>query len=134
MPSTKRGWLPDPSTDAERTVGDVTTVAGAGALVVGVGGGRIFMDLAVFIAPVCAEDSEAVNKSGSMVIAEVASAAVVELNDPTTTGVADEDAGVDNPPDGPVPVLTAEKPETSKMYFQKGYTKIYKIKLSKEDH
>ena len=129
MPSTKRGWLPDPSPDAERTVGDVTTVAGAGALVVGVGGGRT-----VFIAPVCAEYSEAVNKSGSMVIAEVASAAVVELNDPTTTGVADEDAGVDNPPDGPVPVLTAEKPETSKMYFQKGYTKIYKIKLCKEDH
>ena len=129
MPSTKRGWLPDPSPDAERTVGDVTTVAGAGALVVGVGGGRT-----VFIAPVCAEYSEAVNKSGSMVIAEVASAAVVELNDPTTTGVADEDAGVDNPPDGPVPVLTAEKPETSKMYFQKGYTNIYKIKLGKEDH
>ena len=115
-------------------MGDVTTVAGAGALVVGVGGGRTFMDLAVFIAPVCAEDSEAVNKSGSMVIAEVASAAVVELNDPTATGVADEDAGVDNPLDGPVPVLTAEKPETSKMYFQKGYTNIYKIKLSKEDH
>ena len=133
MPSTKRGWLPDPSTDAERTVGDVTTVAGAGALVVGVGGG-IFMDLAVLIAPVCAEDSEAVNKSGSMVIAEVASAAVVEVNDPTTTGVADEDAGVHNPLDGPVPVLTAEKAETSKMYFQKGCTKIYKIKLCKEDH
>lgn len=133
MPSTKRGWLPDPSTDAERTVGDVTTVAGAGALVVGVGGG-IFMDLAVLIAPVCAEDSEAVNKSGSMVIAEVASAAVVEVNDPTTTGVADEDAGVHNPLDGPVPMLTAEKAETSKMYFQKGYTKIYKIKLCKEDH
>ena len=133
MPSTKRGWLPDPSTDAERTVGDVTTVAGAGALVVGVGGGT-FMDLAVLIAPVCAEDSEAVNKSGSMVIAEVASAAVVEVNDPTTTGVADEDAGVHNPLDGPVPMLTAEKAETSKMYFQKGYTKIYKIKLCKEDH
>ena len=133
MPSTKRGWLPDPSTDAERTVGDVTTVAGAGALVVGVGGG-IFMDLAVLIAPVCAEDSEAVNKSGSMVIAEVASAAVVEVNDRTTTGVADEDAGVHNPLDGPVPMLTAEKVETSKMYFQKGYTKIYKIKLCKEDH
>ena len=133
MPSTKRGWLPDPSTDAERTVGDVTTVAGAGALVVGVGGG-IFMDLAVLIASVCAEDSEAVNKSGSMVIAEVASAAVVEVNDPTTTGVADEDAGVHNPLDGPVPVLTAEKAETSKMYFQKGCTKIYKIKLCKEDH
>lgn len=133
MPSTKRGWLPDPSTDAERTVGDVTTVAGAGALVVGVGGG-IFMDLAVLIAPVCAEDSEAVNKSGTMVIAEVASAAVVEVNDPTTTGVADEDAGVHNPLDGPVPMLTAEKAETSKMYFQKGYTKIYKIKLCKEDH
>ena len=133
MPSTKRGWLPDPSTDAERTVGDVTTVAGAGALVVGVGGG-IFMDLAVLIAPVCAEDSEAVNKSGSMVITEMASAAVVEVNDPTTTGVADEDAGVHNPLDGPVPVLTAEKAETSKMYFQKGCTKIYKIKLCKEDH
>ena len=115
-------------------MGDVTTVAGADALVVGVGGGRTFMDLAVFIAPVCAEDSEAVNKSGSKVIAEVASAAVVEVNDPTTTGVADEDAGVDNPLDGPVPVLTAEKAETSKMYFQKGYTKKYKIKLCKEDH
>ena len=134
MPSTKRGCLPDPSTDAERTVGDVTNVAGAGALVVGVGGGRTFMDLVVFIAPVCAEDSEAVNKSGSMVISEVDNAAVVEVNDPTTTGVADEDAGVDNLLDGSVPVLTAEKAETSKMYFQKGYTKIYKIKLSKEDH
>jgi len=115
-------------------VGDVTTVAGDGALVAGIGGGRKFMDLAVFIAPVCAEDSEAVNRSGSMVIAEVASAAVVEVNDPTTTGVADEDASVDNPLDGPMPVLTAEKAETSNIYFQKGYTKIHKIKLCKEDH
>lgn len=100
-------------------MGDVTTVARAGALVVGVGGGRTFMDLAVFIAPVCVEDSEAVNESGSMAIAEVASAAVVEVNDPTTTGVADEDVGVDNPLDGPVPVLTAEKVERLKCIFKR---------------
>ena len=40
----------------------------------------------------------------------------VEVNDPTTAGVADEDAGVDNLPDGPVPVLTAEEAGTSEMH------------------
>ena len=97
-------------------MGDVTTVAGAGALVAIVGGGRTSVDMPVFIAPVGAEDSEAVNRLESMVIAEVATTAVVEVNDPTTAGVADEDADVDNPLDGPLPVLTAEKAETSKMY------------------
>ena len=37
----------------------------------------------------------------------------VEVNDPTTAGVAGKDAGVDNLPDGPVPVLTAEEAGTS---------------------
>lgn len=120
--------------DAERSVGDVTTVAGAGALVAIVGGGKTSMDLVVFIAPVGSEDSEAVNRSESMVIAEVATTAVLEVNDPTTAGVADEDADVDNPLDGLLPVLTAGKAETSKMYFQKRYTKIYKIKLCEGDH
>ena len=77
------------------------------------------MDMAVFIASVIAEDNEAVNRSGSIVIAEVVSASVVEVNDPTTAGVTDEDAGVDNSLDGPVPALRAEVAGTSEIYFQK---------------
>lgn len=96
-------------------MGVVTAVAGAGALVAGVGGGRTF----VFIAPVIAEDNEAVNRSGSMVIAEVVSASVVEVNDPTTAGVTDEDAGVDNSLDGSVLASRAEVAGTSEIYFQK---------------
>ena len=102
------------------TVGVVTAVAGAGALAAGVGGGRTSVDIAVFIAPGSAEDSEAVNRSGSIVIAEVFSASV-EVSDPTTNGVAGEDFGVDSPLDGPVPVLTAEEAGTSEMYLQKRY-------------
>ena len=82
------------------------------------------MDLAVFIAPVGAEDSEAVNRSESMVIADVATTVVVEVNDPTTAGVADEDADVDNPLDDPLPVLTAEKAETSKCILKEIYKDI----------
>ena len=62
-------------------MGVVTAVAGAGALVAGVGGGRTSVDMPVFIAPVSAEDNKAVNRSGSMVIAEVVSASVVERSD-----------------------------------------------------
>ena len=112
-------------------MGDVTTVAGAGALVAIVGGGRTSIDLAVFIAPVGAEDSEAVNRSESMVIADVATTVVVEVNDPTTAGVADEDADVDNPLDGPLPVLTAEKAETSKMYFKRDIQRYTKLSHAK---
>lgn len=100
-------------------MGVVTAVAGAGTLVAGVGGGRTFVDMPVFIAPVIAEDNEAVNRSGSMVIAEVVSASVVEVNDPTTAGVTDEDAGVDNSLDGSVLASRAEVAGTSEIYFQK---------------
>ena len=100
-------------------MGVVTAVAGAGALVAGVGGWRTSVDMPVFIAPVSAEDNEAVNRSGSMVIAEVVSASVVDVNDPTTAGVTDEDAGVDSSLDGLVPASRAEVARTSEIYFQK---------------
>ena len=100
-------------------MGVVTAVAGAGALVAGVGSGRTSVDMPVFIAPVSADDNEEVNRSGSMVIAEVVSASVVEVNDPTTAGVTDEDAGVDNSLDGPVLASRAEVAGTSEIYFQK---------------
>ena len=77
------------------------------------------MNMAVFIASVIAEDNEAVNRSGSMVIAEVVSASVVEVNDPTTAGVTDEDAGVDSSLDGLVLASRAEVAGTSEIYFQK---------------
>ena len=100
-------------------MGVVTAVAGAGALVAGVGGGRTSVDMPVFIAPVSADDNEEVNRSGSMVIAEVVSASVVEVNDPTTAGVTDEDASVDNSLDGPVLASRAEVAGRSEIYFQK---------------
>ena len=77
------------------------------------------MNMAVFIASVIAEDNEAVNRSGSMVIAEVVSASVVDVNDPTIAGVTDEDAGVDSSLDGLVPASRAEVARTSEIYFQK---------------
>ena len=77
------------------------------------------MNMAVFIASVIAEDNEAVNRSGSMVIAEVVSASVVDVNDPTIAGVTDEDAGVDSSLDGLVLASRAEVAGTSEIYFQK---------------
>ena len=54
-----------------------------------------------------------------MVIADVVSASVVDVNDPTTAGVTDEDAGVDSSLDGLVPASRAEVAGTSEIYFQK---------------